>query len=254
MSFYVATLTLLTLLGFPWIQWVGLIAVSVATFATVMLWDRGQWPLGLFVPPRLAVPEFLLGGLFGVVLIAMCAALVVLSTPSWHERGAGFPWRDVLVVYIPAAVHEELLFRGYAFQKLHRWHRTFALVFVALIFAALHLGNVAVTWLGLANIFLGGILLGLAYERYGRLWFPIGLHLMWNVTSGPILGHEVSGYDSMMTLLVERGSGPSWLTGGDFGIEGSIWMTLTEVTAIAFLAIRTRRQTFVLAADKEFSE
>lgn len=234
-SFYVATLVVLTWLRFPLIQWTGLISVSVATALTVTIWDRGRWPLGLFVAPRLAISEFLLGSAFGIVLIGMCALLVVLSTGVWHERGAGFPWLEVLVVYIPAAVHEELLFRGYAFQKLHRWHRTFALVLVALIFAALHMGNAAVSWLGLMNIFLGGILLGLAYERYLRLWLPIGLHLAWNVMSGPILGHEVSGYDSMATVLVERGQGPGWLTGGEFGIEGSVWMTLTELTAIVWL-------------------
>jgi membrane protease YdiL (CAAX protease family) len=234
-SFYVATLIVLTWLRFPFIQWMGLISVSVATAATIAIWDRGRWPLGLFVPPRLAVPEFLLGGAFGVALVGMCAALVVLSTAVWHERGAGFPWREVLIVYIPAAVHEELLFRGYAFQKLHRWHRPFALFFVALVFAALHLGNAAVSWLGLTNVFLGGLLLGLAYERYARLWFPIGLHLAWNVMSGPILGHEVSGYDSMATLFVERGHGPGWMTGGEFGIEGSVWMTVTEIVAIVAL-------------------
>jgi uncharacterized protein len=249
-SFYVATLILLSWLRFPFIQWLGLISVSVATAATVLIWDRGRWTLGLFVPPRLAVPEFLLGSVFGSVLIGMCAALVVLSTTVWHERGAGFPWHEVLIVYIPAAVHEELLFRGYVFQKLHHWHRGFALFFVALVFAALHMGNMAASWLGLTNVFLGGLLLGLAYERYGRLWFPIGLHLAWNVTSGPILGHEVSGYDSMATVFVERGYGPSWLTGGDFGIEGSIWMTLTELTAIAILGLRRKSQSLKVAKSQ----
>ena len=252
--FYVATLIVLSLLRFPFIQWMGLISVSVATAATVAIWDRGRWPLGLFVSPRLAAPEFLFGIAFGVVLISMCAALVVLSTNVWHERGAGFPWIEVLVVFLPAAVHEELLFRGYAFQKLHRWHRGFALIFVAFVFAALHAGNAAVSWLGLMNVFLGGVLLGLAYEKYGRLWLPIGLHLAWNMMSGPILGHEVSGYDLMATVFVERGNGPSWLTGGEFGIEGSVWMTMTELTAIAFLAIRSPGQTFAIAADKEQPE
>lgn len=233
--FYVATLILLTWLRFPYIQWLGLLSVSVATAATIAIRDRGRWDLGLFVPPRLAVPEFLFGSAFGAVLVGACAALVVLTTDLRHEPGVGFPWREVLLVYIPAAVHEELLFRGYAFQKLHRWHRSFALVFVALVFAALHMGNAAVSWLGLTNIFLGGVLLGLAYERYGRLWFPIGLHLAWNIMSGPILGHEVSGYDSMATVLVERGHGPGWLTGGEFGVEGSVWMTVMELAGIAVL-------------------
>src|SRR6185436_20330775 len=106
-----------------------------------------------------------------------------------------------------------------AFQKLHRWNRLFAIFLVALVFAALHAGNTAVSTIGLLNIFLGGVLLGLAYERYQRLWFPIGLHLAWNVMSGTVLGHEVSGYDSVATVLVELGHGPEWLTGGEFGIE-----------------------------------
>ena len=239
--FYVATLIVLEWLRFPFAQWMGLIAVTVATAMTVAIWEHGRWPLGLFVPPRLAVPEFLFGTAFGAVLVGVCAALVVLSTSVWHARGAGFPWRDLLLVYIPAAVHEELLFRGYGFQALHRWNRTFALLFVALLFAALHMGNAAVTWLGLTNVFLGGVLLGLAYERYGRLWFPIGLHLAWNVMSGPILGHEVSGYDSMATVLVERGHGPRWLTGGEFGIEGSVWMSVIELAGIVLLLGKSRR-------------
>lgn len=237
-SFYVATLIGLVWFRFPYHQWSGLIAVSVATAATVALWERGQWPLGLFVPPRLAGRELVLGSAGGVALIGLCALLVAISTEVWHERGSGFPWLELWAVYIPAAVHEELLFRGYAFQKLHRWNRDIALFLIALVFAALHANNVAVSMLGLLNIFLGGILLGLAYERYGRLWFPIGLHLAWNVMSGPILGHEVSGYDSMATLFVERGGGPSWLTGGEFGIEGSVWMTVTE--GIAIVALRRR--------------
>ena len=242
--FYVATLILLTWMRFPFVQWTGLISVSVATAAAIAIRDRGRWPLGLFVPPRLAVPELLLGSAFGAMLVGTCAVLVVLTSDVRHEPGAGFPWREVLAVYIPAAVHEELLFRGYPFQKLHRWRRGVAIVFVALVFAALHMGNVAVSWLGLTNIFLGGILLGLAYERYGRLWFPIGLHLAWNVMSGPILGHEVSGYDSMATVLVERGHGPGWLTGGEFGIEGSVWMTVMESAGILLLLhmIRKRSQ------------
>jgi hypothetical protein len=240
-STYVATLIALTWLRFPYVQWTGLICVSAATVAGVLLWERGQWPLGLFVRPRLAIVEFILGSWLGFALIGTCALLVVLTTDVRHEPGRGFPWIELLAVFIPAAVHEELLFRGYAFQKLHRVHRLFALFFVALVFAWLHAGNESVTYLGLANIFLGGILLGLAYERYRRLWFPIGLHLAWNVMSGPILGHEVSGYEALHTVLAERGTGPDLFTGGEFGIEGSIWMTVVETVAIGWLWWRRPR-------------
>lgn len=235
---YVATLFVLGWWRFPYTHWAALIAVSAATAGAVWIWDRGRWPLGLFVPPRLAAPELVRGLLFGCVFIAACAILVVLTTSVRHERASGFPWLEVLIVFLPAAVHEELLFRGYAFQRLHAWNRPFALFFVALLFAALHFRNTAISWIGLTNIFLGGLLLGLAYELYRRLWFPIGLHFAWNVMSGPVLGHEVSGYIGERSLFIERGAGPAWLTGGDFGIEGSAWMTVTEAAAILLLLHR----------------
>jgi membrane protease YdiL (CAAX protease family) len=225
-------------LAFPGVQWLALVSVTVATLVTVGWWERGRWQLGLFVRPSLAGREFGLGALLGVALIGTCALLVVLSTGVHHTRGTGFPWAELVMVFLPAAVHEELLFRGYPFQKLYAWRPNFALWFAAICFAALHLGNPAVSTIGLLNIFLGGVLLGLAYGRYRRLWFPIGLHLAWNLMTGPILGHEVSGYHAAQTVLIESGAGPEWLTGGDFGIEGSVWMTLAEVTGITLLARR----------------
>ncbi|HEX8616138.1 MAG TPA: CPBP family intramembrane glutamic endopeptidase [Thermoanaerobaculia bacterium] len=238
MCAYVATTLLLLRSRLPLEQWTGLIAVSVATLLIVAVWERGRWPLGLFVPPRLAVSELARGALFGASLVGTCGVLVAVTTGISHAFGPGFPWGELLAVYLPAAVHEELLFRGYAFQKLHAWRPNFTLWFAALLFAGMHLGNPAVSAIGIANIFLGGLLLGLAYARYRRLWFPIGLHLAWNLMSGPILGHEVSGYESMVSVLVELGEGPEWLTGGEFGIEGSIWMTAAELIGIALLARR----------------
>lgn len=251
--FYVATFIALVWLRFPLPQWQGLLCVSIATALTVIFFERSQWPLGLFVSPRHALPEFLKGVVWGAALIGAGAALVVFTTEVRHEPGRGFPWRELLAVFLPAAVHEELLFRGYPFQKLYRWNRGFAVVFVALVFAALHGGNASVTNLGLFNIFLGGIFLGLAYARYERLWFPIGLHLAWNLMSGPILGHEVSGYEAMETVMREVGGGPELLTGGEFGIEGSVWMTFVELGAIALLMLRisSARRTFPPAAQKE---
>jgi membrane protease YdiL (CAAX protease family) len=246
-SFYVATLFVLAWMRFPFWQWSGLISVTTATIGTIVLFENGQWALGLFVSPPLALREFAIGIAWGVILIGTCALLIVLTTDVRHERGGGFPWRELLLVYAPAVVHEELLFRGYAFQKLLRWKRVFALVFVALVFAALHAQNSSVTMLALFNIFLGGLLLGLAYEQYQRLWFPIGLHLAWNLMSGPVLGHEVSGYEGSATLFVERGAGPLWLTGGEFGIEGSVLMTALEIAAVALLwrRISSTRHTFL---------
>ncbi len=210
-------------------------SVAVATLATVWIFENGRWPLGLFVPPRLAMRELVLGVAGAVLLIGVAALLVIATTPLRHARGEGLPWRELVVVFIPAVIHEELLFRGYVFQKLWRWRPRFAIISISALFAALHLWNDGITVLAITNVFLGGILLSLAYERYQRLWFPIGLHLMWNVMSGPVLGYEVSGYKPSHTVLTVVGSGPWLLTGGAFGIEGSVWMTAVEVGGIVAL-------------------
>ncbi len=232
---YVLTTVLLLWLRLPLGQWTGLIAVTLATILTVGWAERWKWRLGLFVPPLIAVRELAGGALFGAIVVSACTLAIVLSTDVHHAPGLGFPWLEAAAVFVPAALHEELLFRGYAFQKLYQWRPTFALFFASFFFAALHLGNPSVSWLGLANIFLGGILLGLAYARYGRLWFPIGLHLAWNVVNGPVLGDQVSGYETSSSIFRELGSGATWLTGGHFGIEASALMTVAETVAIALL-------------------
>jgi membrane protease YdiL (CAAX protease family) len=201
----------------------------------VAIWERGKWRLGLFVPPQQAVAELLLGVAGAAALIGAVDLLVLATTPLHHGRGSGLPWPELGAVFIPAALHEELLFRGYVFQKLWIWHKRFAIVSVSGLFAALHLWNDDITILAISNVFLGGILLSLAYERYRRLWFPIGLHLMWNVMSGPMLGYDVSGYGSDRSAFTVVGTGPALLTGGAFGIEGSVWMTVVEGAAIVIL-------------------
>jgi uncharacterized protein len=235
---YLAAFVPLAWFGFPLVQWAGLISVTISTIVTIAWIEKYRWDVGLFTAPAIALREFVTGSAFGIALVGLCALLVALSTDLSHEKGTGFPWVELVTIFVPAALHEELLFRGYPFQKILRWNRAVAILLVAALFSALHSGNEAVSAIGLTNIFLGGVLLGLAYERHYRLWFPIGIHLAWNLMTGPVLGHEVSGYAGQQTLFVETGGGPLLLTGGDFGIEGSVWMTLVEILGIALLATR----------------
>jgi membrane protease YdiL (CAAX protease family) len=226
--------------GLPLHQWAGLLAVVVATAGAIVFSEGGRWRIGLAAPPAMALRELLLGAGFAAVLIGLCDILIMASTDLRHARGGGFPWLELIVVYAPAAVHEELLFRGYPYQKVRTVNRNVAIVFTAAVFAALHARNAGITPLAIVNLVLAGILLALAYEVYGRLWLPIGIHVAWNVLSGPVLGYDVSGYVSRPTLLAIRGGGAEWLTGGSFGIEASVWMVMVEAAGIAILMRRTR--------------
>lgn len=221
-------------------QWIALISVCVASVATIAILEHGYWNLGLFVAPRTALREVVLGCAAATLLIGAADGLVLLTTPLRHVAGNGFPWLELVAVYLPAVFHEELLFRGYLFQKVWRTNRPAAVLFSSVVFAGLHAGNNAVTVLALANLFFAGLLLALAYARYERLWFPIGIHLAWNLLSGPILGYNVSGYVSEKSVFVTAGGGAVWLSGGRFGIEGSIWIVLVELAGIALLLPRRR--------------
>lgn len=238
---YVASLFALAVAAPAAGQWIGVVSVALATAVAVGGIEKGRWSLGLFVRPALLSRELALGLFAGALLVGTCAFVVAISTQVDHAPGTGFPWRELLLVLIPAVVHEELLFRGYAFQKLLRWRRWPALLSVAAVFALLHSGNPGASMLGLFNVFLGGLLLGVAYEVFARLWLPIGIHISWNVMVGPVTGHEVSGYGLSETVLRVVGEGPWWLTGGDFGLEGSIVMTACEIAGLLVLLTMRRR-------------
>jgi membrane protease YdiL (CAAX protease family) len=216
-------------------QWVALVSVCAATFGTIAIFEHGSWDLGIFVPARLATRELLFGCTAAILLIGAADGLVLLTTRLQHVAGNGFPWIELAAVYLPAVFHEELLFRGYPFQKIWKTHRTAAVLLSSILFAALHAGNNAFSLLAMANLFFAGILLALAYARYERLWFPIGIHLGWNLLSGPILGYNVSGYESSESVLRTVGRGSPWLTGGYFGIEGSVWIVIVELAGIVLL-------------------
>jgi uncharacterized protein len=218
-----------------------LTAVVIATFVTIRILEPEGWPIGLFVSPARAMREMLLGIGFAVLLIGTCDVLLMLFAHARHARRDGLPWLELAVVFLPAAFHEELAFRGYLFQKLRSWNRGAAFAFSSLLFALLHLGNSSITTLALANIALAGILLALAWERYERLWFPIGIHLAWNILSGPVLGYPVSGYAPRSTLFDTTSRGAAWITGGSFGIEGSVFIAVVEIAAIGWLGYHPRR-------------
>lgn len=237
---YLATVfclgALAAIAGWPFFKWVELAGVVAATVVTIAVVERGRWFLGLAIPPRAAAAELLGGALFAAVLIVAADRLIALSSSLRHGRGGGFPWLELVLVFVPAALHEELMFRGYAYQKLRTWSRGGAIAVSSCFFAALHGGNRGITLLALANLLLAGVLLALAYERRRHLWLPIGIHLGWNLASGPLLGYGVSGYVAGATVLTARAAGPPWITGGAFGVEGSAWMIVVELLGIFVLS------------------
>jgi membrane protease YdiL (CAAX protease family) len=237
---YLATFFLLrSLVPFP--QWVGLLSAVVATAGLIALIEKGRWALGFDSFARSGWLETGIGLAFGFALIAVADILLRTFVTAPRVRGDGFPWMELASVYVPAAIHEELVFRGYIYQKIRTAGRVRAIVITSLLFAGLHAGNTGLTAMALANIAIGGVLLALAYEWRLRLWMPIGLHLAWNLMSGPILGYAVSGYLSEQSLFITHPVGSVLLAGGAFGLEGTIWITAAELIGIVALLQLNRK-------------
>jgi hypothetical protein len=144
------------------------------------------------------------------------------------------------LVLIVAAAAEELLLRGYPFQVLVEGVGAVLAVFLTSgLFALIHLNNPRVSGLGLINIGLAGVLFAAAYLRTRSLWVPIGLHWGWNVAMGALFDLPVSGisFDVPVYDVLQRG--PDLVTGGAFGPEASLLITLYVLPTIVWV-FRTR--------------
>lgn len=133
------------------------------------------------------------------------------------------------------AFSEELVFRGYILNNLLGSFRKWtALPLSAILFAGFHLTNPGLSPLAFFNLVLAGILLGINYIYTRNLWFSILLHFSWNFFQGPLMGFKVSGLNLPAVLQLEI-KGDSILTGGDFGLDGSILITSVMLIAILLL-------------------
>lgn len=214
-------------------QWIGTLSALAAAWLCLRAEGRGLASLGLRLDGRF-LRDLAFGTLAGFALIALVAALVFAAGGVHWIRTPDQGAHDLLKgawLYLAVACFEEILFRGYPFQRSVRGIGfTAAQLAFALFFALGHWGNPGMAgatkaWATL-NIALAALLLALCWRRTGSLALPIGVHLGWNWTQGTLLGFGVSGTaDRGWWTPVFHGR-PEWLTGGAFGLEASLVCTL----------------------------
>ncbi|HXS00579.1 MAG TPA: CPBP family intramembrane glutamic endopeptidase [Pyrinomonadaceae bacterium] len=143
-----------------------------------------------------------------------------------------------LVLLFAAALAEEAMFRGYGLQTLSRAKLAWLGVLLTSVpFALVHLSNPnVVPVVTFANTALAGIWLAAAYLRTRSLWLALGVHWSWNWALGWFFGLPVSGINLVSNPLLQgQESGPKWLTGGTYGIEGGVACTISLILVTIFL-------------------
>jgi membrane protease YdiL (CAAX protease family) len=174
---------------------------------------------------------------FGFVVLMASGALAVTAD---HDAISLPLFLGYLAVLVLVSLNEELLIRGYILSNLmESFSGWLALLISALVFAAFHLFNANLSVLSVVNLVLAGLVLGVYYLHRRNLWFSIGMHLTWNLFQGPVFGFEVSGLKTP-SLIGQTVDGSDLLTGGEFGLEGSLLTTFFLIIATAVIHLQFR--------------
>jgi membrane protease YdiL (CAAX protease family) len=208
------------------------------------------------------------GALLGFVMVGLAvAAMAILGhvsvvslrlNPRTLTTGI-----VVFLVILAAAMAEELAFRGYPFQRLvaaisgaassllpgtdrrsaNRIGAVGAIFFFSALFGAVHLSNPHISdnqyvrIFAFSNTLFIGIVLAIAYLRTRALWLPWGLHFGWNATLGLFFGLPVSGIEDFSVIVHSRVTGPEWLFGGEYGLEGGFLGTLVILLGLIYILV-----------------
>lgn len=215
----------------PLYSWLMLVAMASACFLAIEHVDGQTWgALGMKRPAwrlRLLSGGWLLGVLaigavLGLLLLTGGQRLVRLPGGSdsldWLRTAGWAMW-----LLAPAALWEELLFRGYLWRVAEDAAGSrVALWSTSVAFGVVHMMNPGATALTLAIVVVAGVCLGLVRDLTQSLPAAWLAHLAWNWVMAAVAHAPVSGlpFDAPGWRL--EPVGPSWWSGGSWGPEGGV--------------------------------
>ncbi|GBG58241.1 CAAX amino protease [Sporomusaceae bacterium FL31] len=176
--------------------------VFIIVWLTVRYSLSGLFTLGTIIPVYLYVKyidirqpfEFLKldkknlisGYLWGIVLAASFAAILIMKVHYWGQGNIYYDWpmMDVVNIVIIASLVEEIFFRGFLLQKfMEATSFAKANIMVTLLFVTLHFpvwisDGLNALEIGESLVYLTGFswVLGYVFNCSNSLWTPIILH------------------------------------------------------------------------------
>ena len=195
------------------------------------------------LPPAQAFGRrFWQGALFGFAMLSLLMGLIAVfhgfSLGGFALAGTKALKYAALygIAFLLVGIFEEFSFRGYMQSTLGSgigfWP---AAIVLSVIFGAIHLQNSGEAVAGAVMAGSFGILAALTLRRLGSIWFAIGMHAAFDWGETYFYSVADSGFVARGHLLNASFHGPTWLTGGSVGPEGSLFALL--VLLLAALAI-----------------
>ncbi|WP_099876033.1 CPBP family intramembrane glutamic endopeptidase [Streptococcus suis] len=220
-----------------------LLAFSFISLA-IILWarfvEKSPW-LGLGMTKKGAFKDFILGWGIGAAMLITCVLLMwgfgaIQVTSFQFSANLVGEFLILVLAWSIQGTAEELLTRGWMFSSLAAKHNIPVGILVSsLFFTFLHLGNDGISLIPLLDLTLFAILACLVMLKTGNLWVIGGLHAAWNCFQGNVFAFPVSGTQAGQAFIAVETSGPDWLSGGAFGVEGSVISLLIQAGMITWL-------------------
>ncbi|HFI2692085.1 TPA: lysostaphin resistance A-like protein [Streptococcus suis] len=214
--------------------------ISLAIILWARFVEKSPW-LGLGMTKKGAFKDFILGWGIGAAMLITCVLLmwgfgaIRISSVQFSPQLFG----EFLVLVLAWSVQgttEELLTRGWMFSSLSaKYNIPVGALVSSLFFTFLHLGNDGISLIPLLDLTLFAILACLVMLKTGNLWVISGIHAAWNCFQGNVFAFPVSGTQAGQAFIAVETSGPDWLSGGAFGVEGSVISLIVQGLMIAWL-------------------
>ncbi|HEM4050523.1 TPA: CPBP family intramembrane metalloprotease [Streptococcus suis] len=214
--------------------------ISLAIILWARFVEKSPW-LGLGMTKKGTFKDFILGWGIGAAMLITCVLLmwgfgaIRISSVQFSPQLFG----EFLVLVLAWSVQgttEELLTRGWMFSSLSAKHNIPVGILVSsLFFTFLHLGNDGLSLIPLLDLTLFAILACLVMLKTGNLWVISGIHAAWNCFQGNVFAFPVSGSQAGQAFISVITTGPDWLSGGAFGVEGSVISLLIQAGMISWL-------------------
>lgn len=214
--------------------------ISLAIILWARFVEKSPW-LGLGIRKKGALKDFLLGWGIGAAMLTTCVLLMwgfgaIQVTSFQFSANLVGEFLILVLAWSIQGTTEELLTRGWMFSSLAAKHNIPVGILVSsLFFTFLHLSNDGISLIPLLDLTLFAILACLVMLKTGNLWVIGGLHAAWNCFQGNVFAFPVSGTQAGQAFIAVETSGPDWLSGGAFGVEGSIISLLIQAGMITWL-------------------
>lgn len=198
------------------------------------------------VRKRKLIPHYLMGLLTGIIMMSAITLLSVCFGANKISLCNNINF-GVIMLYLSGffvqGMSEEFIFRGYLLTTVGGYHSVWTAVAVnSVAFALAHTFNPGFDVLPCINLVLFGVFASFYMICSDDIWGVCGIHSIWNFMQGNFYGISVSGTgDTESVFRTTARTSHGWLSGGEFGIEGSIFTTVILCAGIFLVFLKIKK-------------